>query len=100
MIMTNTKTWTRPEADAFLRLVAPKLRACGFNCEIVGSVKTKGQSDKDLDILLTPIVADEFNFEPFLEEFEGGFSFSEEWGDIYGIYVGKKWVDFFFQKED
>jgi len=47
--------WTRQQAETWLQMVRPALEAVGYEAEIVGSVDRHGESEKDLDILLTPL---------------------------------------------
>lgn len=47
--------WTREQAEVWLQSVRPALEAVGYSAQIVGSVDKHGESEKDLDILLTPV---------------------------------------------
>lgn len=47
--------WTRLSAKAFLCQHQDLLAGQGFAVFIVGSVATKGQSDKDIDLVLKPL---------------------------------------------
>jgi 8-oxo-dGTP pyrophosphatase MutT (NUDIX family)/GNAT superfamily N-acetyltransferase len=60
------KSWTREQAEALL--VKLPLTECGYSAKIVGSIATTGQSNHDLDVLLTPTTED-FDFEKLLKYF-------------------------------
>ena len=60
------RSWTREQAEAFLKKLP--LAECGYSAKIVGSIATKGQSDHDLDVLLTP-TSEDFDFERLLKYF-------------------------------
>lgn len=47
--------WTRQQAETWLANIQPALEAVGYDAKIVGSVDRHGESEKDLDILLTPL---------------------------------------------
>lgn len=46
--------WKLDEAVAFVRHLQPFVFAAGFHAGLLGSVLTKGESSKDLDVLLYP----------------------------------------------
>lgn len=47
--------WTLNEAVAFLTDLAGHLEPCGMGVGLMGSVLTKGESRKDLDVILYPM---------------------------------------------
>ena len=51
---SRTVPWQAEQAQKWLKRLLPGLQRAGYKSEIVGSVATRGQSDKDLDILLIP----------------------------------------------
>jgi hypothetical protein len=54
---TKPVAWSLQEAEAFLLVHEDLLSSLGFRAEVVGSVRTRGFSCNDLDILLHPIAA-------------------------------------------
>jgi len=66
----SERRWTREKAKQFLEEIKPILDKAGYEAKIVGSVATKGWSDKDLDLLLTT-TREDFDFE-ILNDYFGG----------------------------
>jgi len=64
----NKSMWTKNDALNFIDALYSELYSAGYKAEITGSVKTKGKSNNDLDIRLTPIRPD-FSDEPLFEFF-------------------------------
>lgn len=95
------RSWTREQAEELLEKLP--LAECGYSARIVGSIATKGQSDHDLDILLTP-TSEDFDFERLLKYFEliGASSQPTYNGDeeIWEVRLPSgRVVDFFFPQE-
>ena len=62
-----------------LQNVIEPLSAAGFNVKLIGSVQTKGGSEKDIDILLTIKHESEFSkFEAFMKASGWAFQHSDE----------------------
>jgi hypothetical protein len=114
---TAEPEWTSADAHSFLEGLLPKMREHGFkDAIIVGSVREKGVSYKDLDIL---VLCDEqteesADWDAFMEAMgfgwytEGYYEFSEE-SNVVGscwcmtAYIGQekvRSVDFFFYDRD
>lgn len=91
--------WTLDEAQGFLNKYNNLFKSCGYSAKIVGGVAANGYSTHDLDILLIPFTEDEFNFEPILEHFYGGFANHPTYGELYCTCVNGKWIDFFFNPD-
>lgn len=60
------ENWTKEEVYRVWPSIQKLAIDSGFEPNIVGSVATRGSSEKDLDILLTP-VDDDFDYENFIE---------------------------------
>src|SRR3954468_23467313 len=64
--------WTLEQAITTLRLLEPKLRERGAHCALAGGVMAKGESWKDLDIIIYPEVQGKWDgllLREFLKEF-------------------------------
>ncbi len=55
--------WQRDEAILFCRYLSVFLVPCGYVVALTGSVLIKGESFKDLDIVVFPMSSKEFNIE-------------------------------------
>lgn len=86
--------WNQETAEEYLHSIQPILEQAGYNSEIVGSVKEKGFSNKDLDIALTP-KNEEYNFEIIIEKIHGDFSMDQE--TYYTVLSDGRVVDFFIK---
>jgi hypothetical protein len=59
--------WTREEAFLVIEKLEPKLADVGTHVALAGSVACRGESDKDLDLIIYPHTKSmfvDFNFEP------------------------------------
>lgn len=92
--------WTKQSAEEYLKEIATTLDRAGFDAKIVGSVATKGQSDHDLDILLTPKpkreAADNFDFEIIMQDIAGDWTYAYE---CYEAVSQGRIIDFFVKVE-
>jgi hypothetical protein len=62
--------WTLEQAITEIRSLEPKLAAIGFHCALNGSVLYRGESQKDLDLIVYPHtknICESTNFEPCKE---------------------------------
>lgn len=86
--------WTIKQANFYLKQISPLLKKAGYNAKIIGSVKNKGYSTHDLDILLIPY-RNNFDFEIIMKKLSGDFTFENETYEHYT--KSGRIVDFWFQ---
>jgi hypothetical protein len=107
-------SWVLEDALEFVRKLDPVVRTAGYSVGLAGSVLTKGESPKDLDLLLFPLSTEKVDVEDLvktLREFgmrliidrehvkarwEKLGSEDEKWVEVWR-YEGKR-VDLFFVK--
>lgn len=113
------RSWTLEEATALVQRIAPIAAANGYTKpEIIGSVKTKGYSDHDLDLHMsvTPEAeaANNYDFESFIMQLadadilyygesndeEGVNEFADPKGRIVDIFFGADWLAIHGAKKD
>ncbi len=54
--------WSRRQSLNLIKKLEPRLAAIGWHVALAGSVLTKGQSDKDLDLIVYPHCSEEIDF--------------------------------------
>jgi DNA topoisomerase-1 len=75
---TDNTSWNNKQAKVFLDSLKDTLEKSNYRASIVGSVATKGSSEHDLDILLTP-ASDKYDFESLLNSLKG------DWQETFGL---------------
>lgn len=78
---SDATPWTLDRGLALLRGLEAELSAVGYHCALAGSVMYRGQSAKDLDVVIYPHktqLADDVELQRVLEEF--GFNHVEAAG--------------------